>query len=611
MEGYAGGRQEKNLSKEQAALAELHELGAKFGLVPNINYLRDQGLESFNALRGKHGRLADRNPGNRIYQVTMVEINKLTELLRKFGGTINPISTKSPEELKRDLIKKQLETLWPLGNALGIRFHNGTNLIGLKSEIRAKLKTLGLEEMGQLLDRDTGDFEEIITVVKSRLEYFKNAQTELGLESKRKREELALYKKLAEQKQGQLIYSNFVGEEVPTSALGDIASGETSLESFLKTINRIKEVKEFIKTYSNENDQISAYWEANKGSLNLTQDETKDWNIRYSTLPSLDHESCQFNYNPERPDDLTQIPLWSDGDVLGINDRLFKAMEYRGEWLDFKRNIVTREEEIKRAAELKKKEVELAVKKNRLEIQKQTDQFISPLLQYGKMVYQKCQKEGKPELSDKCEELFKSIHSIRPNIILTNGLPTAEHKRQVLELTNQFKQIDLQLRVPANVQVASTEVAPLKPDNTTQAPTLKADKVPPAPISMDEYLKIRDAEKVQSKAREIPSLLNELAERRKALEALVTTQRYAKKFERIDTLLTNSEVLIKELKLLTQIRQIKDIKLTERSEFRSKVVAILRVFVDITAMLDKLEAKVNKKPSNIVHIWEWLTRKAG
>ena len=68
---------------------------------------------------------------------------------------------------------------------------------------------------------------------------------------------------------------------------------------------------------------------------------------------------------------------------------------------------------------------------------------MEPLLIYGNTVYKKCRTSDQSELRDKCLELLKSTHSIRPDIILSNGLPTTEHKRRVQELTNQFKQIDL------------------------------------------------------------------------------------------------------------------------------------------------------------------------
>ena len=69
------------------------------------------------------------------------------------------------------------------------------------------------------------------------------------------------------------------------------------------------------------------------------------------------------------------------------------------------------------------------------------------------MVNKKCPTGSQPELRGKCSKLLKYTHSLRPDIILSNG---TEHKCKVKKLTNQFKQIDLQLRAPANVQVATT-----------------------------------------------------------------------------------------------------------------------------------------------------------
>lgn len=325
----------------------------------------DKDYTFFRDLRLKYGRLANINSGNPVDQERMVKINRLTELLRESGGTIIPISTISAEQLRSEVTEEQLKTLWPLGKALGIRFDKRTCLITLKLQIIDKLKFLGFEELSESLNGDTEDLEKIIEKIvrdaKLRPVDTEVVGSEFEGASHRQDEEPPIEERLTDHRRALKVYSNFVREKVPPSALGRVATEAISLESFLETIKDIKEAKKLVEGFTNQIRRIATYWDDNQGSLDLTEDERKVWDIRYHELTSFDLESCQLNYNPERPDDLIDTPCWTQGGILGFRDRCFRAMAYRDSWQEFEESIDARQKKIRRAAEDKKKQNEPAV----------------------------------------------------------------------------------------------------------------------------------------------------------------------------------------------------------------------------------------------------------
>ena len=357
--------QEKNRPLEKWEWLELYNLGMEFGLDPNKDYSCGEGKKIFRALRVKYCQLSDRNAVNVTHRDNAVKANALAVLLEISGGTIIPIPTKSPEQRRREVTEEQLKTLWPLGKALGIRFDKRTCLITLKLQIIDKLRFYGFGELSESLNGDTEDLEKIIERIvrdlKLRPVHTEVVGSEFEGASHRQDEEPPIEERLTDHLRALIAYSNFVGEEVPPSALGRVATEAISLKSFLETIKDIKGAKKLVEGFTNQIRRIAAYWKANQGSLDLTEDERKVWDIKYNELTSFDLESCQLNYNPERPDDLIDTPCWTQGGILGFQDRCFRAMAYRDSWQKFEESIDARQKKIRRAAEDKKKQKEPAV----------------------------------------------------------------------------------------------------------------------------------------------------------------------------------------------------------------------------------------------------------